>query len=152
MLIALLLEQKGEHGKAKAIYEEVLDKNPNASAATNNLAFYYAEYDPTKNNLARAEKLISPLVKKFKDNIEVMDTAAWIYYRQGHLARARDLLVGVEEKLENRPIISYHLGMICLGLGQKAQAREYLKMAIKNKESFSGRQEAEKVLKELGRH
>ncbi|MBU4186444.1 MAG: tetratricopeptide repeat protein [Proteobacteria bacterium] len=148
MLIAALLEQKGEYDKAKTIYEEVLDKNPNASVAANNLAFYYAEHEPTKENLARAEELISPLVEKFKDNLEVADTAAWICYRKGDLEKARDLLLGVEEKLGDRPTVSYHMGMIYLGLGEKGRAKEYLQMALKSKEGFPNRKDAERAVKD----
>lgn len=80
----------------------------------------------------------------------MVDTAAWIYYRKGDLARARDLLLGVEEKFDNRPTVYYHIEIIYFNLGQKGKAKEYLQMAIESKESFPGRQEAAKALKELG--
>jgi len=149
MLIAALLEQKSEYSKAKAIYKEVLAKRPDASAAANNLAFYYAEHDPTKENLGKAEKLISPLLDKFKDDPNVIDTAAWIYYRRGDFKKARGLLLSIEEKARNVPVLNHHLGMISFRLGKKAEARQYLHLATESKQPFPGRDEAETLLREL---
>ena len=144
-----LLLALGEYGEARVIYEDVLDKNPKSSAAANNLAFYYAEHEPTEKNLSKAEKLIGPLLEKFKDNPDVVDTAAWIYYRKSDFETARDLLLGVEEKIGSRPIVNYHLGMIYLSLGNQAEARQHLQLATQGQEQYSGRKEAEKTLKTL---
>ena len=43
------------------IYEAVLAQNPDTPAAANNLAFYYAEHDPTPENLEKAEKLLASI-------------------------------------------------------------------------------------------
>jgi tetratricopeptide (TPR) repeat protein len=149
MLIAGLLEQKGEPGKAKAIYEEILVKNPGMPQATNNLVFFLAEHEPNKDNIARAEKLITPLLERFKNNPFIVDTGAWVYYRKGEYSKARDLLLNIDEKLRNNPSIHYHMGMIYLRLGEKDKAKAYLQLALKNKEKFSGREEAEKELKNI---
>ncbi|MBW2602501.1 MAG: tetratricopeptide repeat protein [Deltaproteobacteria bacterium] len=146
MLIATLLEKKGEFSKAKRLYEEVLEKNPKSSAAANNLAFFYAEHEPTKENLARAERLVGPLLEKHKDNPDIVDTAAWIYYRKEDFERARDLLAGVSDMTGKRSIISYHLGMVYLALGNEVEGRKHLEEAMKGEEQFPGRSEAEKKL------
>ncbi|MBW2109214.1 MAG: tetratricopeptide repeat protein [Deltaproteobacteria bacterium] len=149
MLLATLLERRGDAVEAKQIYEDVLDKHPGSSAAANNLAFYYAEHEPTKENLARAQELIGPLATRFKDNADVVDTAAWVAYRKGDLEKARDLLEAVSDKSESRPIIKYHLGMIYLGLGEKDRARAALQDATQDAEDYPGRGEAEKALAAL---
>jgi tetratricopeptide (TPR) repeat protein len=66
MLIAEVYEKTGKFGKARKIYKEILNKNPNVHVAANNLAFNYADYEPTKKNLEKAEKLIGPLLIKYK--------------------------------------------------------------------------------------
>ena len=149
MVIATLLDQQGKHGQAREIYEEVLEKKPDLLVAANNLAFYYAEYDATEENLAKAERLMSPLIQKHKDAPNLADTAAWVYFRQGKFERARDLLLEVEEKARATPVISFHLGMIYYGLGEDDGARKYLQHALESEEAFMGREEAEKTLKEL---
>jgi predicted Zn-dependent protease len=86
---------------------------------------------------------------KFRGHPDFMDTTAWLYYRQGRLAKARDLLLSMEDKIGNRPVIQYHLGMIYLGLEQKAEAKAHLELAIRSKQDFPGRTEAERVLNDL---
>jgi len=149
LLSAMTLEQKGEYKKAKGIYEEVLAKDPGVPMAANNLAFYYAEYEPTKETLAKAEKLVAPLLEKFKNVPSLVDTGAWVYYRKGEYKKAKDLLLGIDEKARNIPVINYHMGMIYLGLGEKDKAKSHLQLALKDRENFPGRQEAEKEMKKL---
>jgi len=151
MIIAALLEKKGEHDKAKAIYEEVLKKDPDSSAAGNNLAFYYAEHEPTSENLAKAEELIEPLIQKHKNSPHILDTAAWVYYRQGKYEKARDLLISVEDKSRDMPSINYHLGMIYLELGEKKEAEKYLRLALKSETPFPEKETAQNALHSLNK-
>jgi tetratricopeptide (TPR) repeat protein len=150
MLMATLLEQAGDSKQAKGIYEQVLEKNPDISAAANNLAFYYAQYEPTTENLLKAKRLVGPLMTRFKDNPNVVDTAAWIEYRQGNLEKARDLFSGVEAEGKKIPVISYHMGMLYFRLGDTGKARSFLQAAVKGPDKFPGREEAEKTLREIG--
>jgi tetratricopeptide (TPR) repeat protein len=149
MLIAALLEKKGEYQKAKALYEEVLEKDPDSTAAANNLAFYYAAHEPTTENLARAQALIEPLIQKHKDLPHIVDTAAWVYYRQGKYEKARDLLMQVEEKVSDIPSINYHLGMIYLQLGDKRKAEKHLRLALQSEEPFPEKEDAKDTLQSL---
>ncbi|HUT43578.1 MAG TPA: hypothetical protein VMW95_04505, partial [Desulfobacterales bacterium] len=105
--------------------------------------------EPTKENLAKAEKLIAPLLEKFKNVPSLVDTGAWVYCRKGEYGKARNLLLGIDEKARNIPAINYHLGMIYLGLGEKDKAKSHLQLALKGKENFPGRQEAEKEMEKL---
>jgi len=151
LLMASLLERKGEPARAKAIYEDVLKKNPNAAAAANNLAFYYAEYEPTADNIAKAEKLIAPLLEKHGNVPHVTDTAAWVYYRKGNYERAKSLILSNYETASRFPAVQYHLGMIYLRLGDNEKARNHLKLALQGKDQFPGRVEAEKELAALAK-
>lgn len=149
LIVATLFDRKGEYTKAKDIYREVLDKNPNISMAANNLAFYYAEHEPTVKNLAEAERLIKPLLKKFDKSPYIMDTAAWIYYQQGNYEKAGGLLPFLEEKAARIPDMSYRLGMIYLKLGEKMKAREHLWSALNSRQFFYGKEDAIKVYNTL---
>lgn len=135
--------------KACRFYEEVLDRNPKNLIAANNLAFYMAEYEPSPENLSRAESLMRPWVEKFPKQPELVDTLAWIKYRQGKYDRARELLEGLGDKVKKYPVISYHLGMVYYRLGEKERALEYLKEALKGQKGFPGRKEAERVVQSL---
>jgi tetratricopeptide (TPR) repeat protein len=149
LVVATLLEERGDHVGAKGIYEDILKRDSGVHAAANNLAFYYAEYDPTPENIAQGERLVLPLLDRFKDDPSFADTAAWLSYRQGNYDRAKAFLAPFADQSENRPVIQYHLGMIYLGLNQKAEAKRHLNLAVKSQEDFPGRKEAELALEEL---
>jgi tetratricopeptide (TPR) repeat protein len=149
MITASLYEKEGKTDKAAGIYREVLEKNPRSVVAANNLAFYYAEYDPTPENLREALRLIAPLIERYAHEAVVVDSAAWVYYKMGDYARARDLLLGVKEKLDRVPIGQYHLGMAFLKMNDRRQAKEWLEKSVSGKEEFRGRQQAQELLKTL---
>jgi tetratricopeptide (TPR) repeat protein len=149
LLTATLYEQTGQLGKAKPIYEDILAQNPNIHSAANNLAFYYAEMEPTEENLDKAERLMEPLLEKFKDNVNIVDTAAWVAYRKGEYKKALSLLEGIDEKARSMPVVQYHMGMMYLREGQKARAKEMLTLALEDKTPFPGRAEADRTLREL---
>ncbi len=149
MITASLYEKQGKPEEAGAIYQEVLAKNPQSMVAANNLAFYYAEYDSSPENLQEALRLIAPLIERFPQQPVVADSAAWVYYKLGEYALARDLLLGVKDKLDKIPIGQYHLGMVCLKLDDRRQAKEWLTKSVSSKEEFNGRDNALKLLKTL---
>ncbi|MBN2687572.1 MAG: tetratricopeptide repeat protein [Deltaproteobacteria bacterium] len=146
LLMAMTMEQKGEPKEAAAIYEEILGKTPDSPLAANNLAFYYAEYEPTKENLEKAEKIMAPLLEKFKNEPAIVDTGAWVFYRKGDYKKAADLMTNIQDKIKKVPAINYHVGMIHLGLGDKPTAQEHLKRAVESGEKFPGYEDAQKAL------
>ncbi len=136
---------------AKAIYEEILEKNPENRLAANNLAFYYAQHAPSEENLEKAKSLVVPLLEEFIEVPEIVDTWAWIRYRQGDYNEAKDLLMRVEAKGKNIAAFNYHLGMVLYRLGEKSNAVKYLELALKGDDVFPGRNEAESTLNDLKR-
>jgi tetratricopeptide (TPR) repeat protein len=147
-LLANLYEQTGNFTAAAGIYEKILEKNPKAVVAANNLAFYYAAYRPTAENLDRAEKLLAPYLEKFKDEPTLMDTAAWVYYQNGKYEAALKFMQGVEDKIQSVPEALYHLAMIQMKLGRAKEARANLEKALQT-EKFPGREEAAAALHKL---
>ncbi|MGB5156394.1 MAG: tetratricopeptide repeat protein [Desulfobacterales bacterium] len=150
ILTAGLYEKKGDIKKSRQIYEEVLKKYPGHILASNNLAYYYAEYEPTKENLDKAESLILPLIEKYKESPSVMDTASWIYYHKAQYDNALNILIKIEDKGDLIPEINYHLGMIYQKLGNFEKAKEHLNSAINNHRAFAGKDNAKKILLKLG--
>jgi predicted Zn-dependent protease len=147
--ITRILEGRGEISKARVIHEEMVSRYPNSPLLVNNLAFHLAEYAPTPANLNRADKLLAPFMKTYGKNYHFADTAAWIAYRQGRYAQARELLAGLDAQTLRNPAISYHLGMVYLALGNTAEARSYLNVAAASREPFPGDREAREALKKL---
>lgn len=149
VVLATLLERTGRVKEAKELFQEVVDKKPDSVVAANNLAFYYAQHDPTEEKLLKAEKLLRPLQRKHPNVPQIMDTAAWISYRKGELEKARDILAPFAAKTRQMSTIQYHLGMIYLGLGEKEPAAEALAAALEDGRDFPGKDEARRSLAEL---
>jgi len=148
LLLATLCEEKGDHAMSAKYYMDALDINPNLPVAANNLAFYYAEYEPTKKNLKKARELMEPLFSKYKGNPNFMDTMAWIDYRMGEYRTAWDRLASIEKLKKRSPVINYHLAMIYYRLGKIDRAKKYLHMAMDSGTDFPGKGNAARMLKE----
>ena len=104
-IIGILYEEKGEMKKAVAMYEGVLAKKPDSPVAGNNLAFYYVEHEPTTEGLNKAARIIKPLLKAHKESPQIVDTAAWLHYRNGEFEKGRDLILGMDEKARQVPVV-----------------------------------------------
>ncbi len=149
LLLADLYGKEGNYKRAINLYRGVLSREPKNVAALNNLAFYLAQYEPTLENLKWAEEKLYPLVKKYPNRPEIIDTLAWIKYRKGEYKEALHLLKNLEEKGDLSPIISYHLGCIYYHLGERKKAMFYLQKALNQEEQFIGRKEAQELFYKL---
>ncbi len=77
------------------------------------------------------------------------DTEAWVKFLQGDYAGA---LAAQEPALgfaSQEPCIAYHAGAIHLKLGNPAEARKYLQLALAHKRPFSGRSDASGLLEQV---
>ncbi len=145
--LAALYHQDGEHQKVIALYEERSKKNPASLIDLNNLARYLAEYGDNAEALSRAAKLAEPLAKT--NNPFMLDTVAWIDYKQGNYDKALKNLLNIVELNPDIALSNYHLGMVYVKQGDKAAAKNYLQKAIDKKTDFNGLTEAKETLKTL---
>ena len=146
MLTGVIYEQKGDTAKARDAYEKVLAIEPRAGAAANNLAWIYSEYGGDKDKalqLAQMAKEVAP------EDPRVSDTLGWILYKRGVYQRALSLLLDSAAKLPDNPQVQYHLGMTYAQLGDQANARKALNVAIGSPADFQGKDEARKTLAAL---
>ena len=63
-----------------AAYEETMKYQPNHAGAANNLAWLYAE---SGQQLDRAWSLAEKARTLMPDDPNIMDTLAWVYYKNG---------------------------------------------------------------------
>jgi tetratricopeptide (TPR) repeat protein len=146
MLTGVIYEQKGDTAKARDAYEKVLAVEPRAAAAANNLAWIYSEYGGDKDKalqLAQMAKEVAP------DDPRVSDTLGWILYKRGIYQNALSLLRESAAKLPDNPQVQYHLGMTYAQLGDQANARKALNVAIGSPADFQGKEDARKTLAAL---
>ncbi len=149
MMAADILGAGGQYKEAVKLYEDVLARNPKADIAANNLAQLIADYQENdsaaleKARLA-AERFISATNPLF------LDTLAWVYFKQGHVAQARTIMERVMAFGDKLPAqIFYHHGAILAKLGQTEEAKQALQKALANGSAYAGKTEAQKLLESL---
>lgn len=146
MMLGIIDEIQKKYGEAAERYKRALDRDPNFAPAANNLAWHYAEREGKLDialELARRAKQLLP------DDPNVADTLGWVLYRRGLFAAAIEHLKFSAEKLPQNAEVHFHLGMAYLRNGDKARAKAELTTAL-NSGEFSGKEEAERALKEAG--
>lgn len=146
MVLAAIFERSQDYEAAIAEYEYVLTQQPGSMVAANNLASLLSDHRSDKASLNRAESLAASLqqtqVPQFKD------TLGWINYRRGDFKAAVRLLDQAAAALPNVALVSYHLGMSYLALGQDRSALNEFQAALgKSPDS----ELAEKIKAELNR-
>jgi len=119
-----------EYSKSDQAYEEALRFNPNNDMVLNNYSYYLSL---RKENLDKAEKMSSLLVKNFPDNASYLDTHAWVLYAREKYKEAKKV---IEKAIQTgHPTATHfeHYGDILFQLGdidnavkqwQKAKQRD----------------------------
>jgi tetratricopeptide (TPR) repeat protein len=149
LALGKIYEQQKLYDQAMAVYGKALEAQPNLWAAANNLAFLIAESSNDPKDLERALALGLKANDLRPGDPLVQDTLAWIYFKQGNLQQARQLLTDAIAESPDNPVLNYHLGAVLAQSGSLLEAREKLTAALAANELFQGREEAEKLLAEL---
>ena len=150
MALAGLYEQTGNKNEARKLYENVIKKMPDNLLAINNLAALLIE-----SNVSTDVTRGLSLAERFKDadNVYLQDTYAWGLVKNGKNNEGLTVLESLITKEPKMAEIRYHLGVAHLKNGNKATAivelKQALSLAEKQKRSFTGKEDAEKLLKEL---
>jgi len=145
--LAVIYQNEGNYDEVIKLYDKAYEKHPNSEIIVNNLASYIAEHQATEENLARAEKMAVMLENSKNPNM--LDTAAWVAYKQGHYKKAQKLLETAIELGANSPEISYHLGMAYYKQGHIDLAKVQIEKALSSKFEFMNIEQARRVLKEI---
>jgi tetratricopeptide (TPR) repeat protein len=145
-MVGMIQQSRNLSKEARATYEQVLQHDPQAAVAANNLAWLYAEEGV---NIDLALQLAQTAKAGLPKNAEANDTLGWIYYRKGLLSPAiREFEEAVQRDPLN-PIYQYHLGMAYAKNGNRDDARRALGAALRLNPDFSGSNEARTLLASL---
>lgn len=147
--LATLLHNEGKHDEVIKLYEEAYKKYPDSVVTINNLASYLTDYGNDQESLKRAAELSEPFA--LSNNPNMLDTAAWIAFKQGSYIEAQQLLEKAVELGPISPVISYHLGMVYYKQGDNNSAKSYLSKAISTSENFKGIEQAREILHTIER-
>ena len=108
-----------EFAKSDAAYDEALAQNPNNDVVLNNYSYYLAL---RKENLEKADKMSSLLVKLFPENLSYIDTRAWVLFAMEKYKEARRVMEKVVQSGQVSAIHFEHYGDILFQLGEVDQA------------------------------
>ncbi len=145
MLLASVLADQGLIEEAIAAYETVLRINPRNILSANNLATLLADHKQDAPHLERAFLLSREFEKELAHPL-FLDTVGWVRFKMGHMEEALRLIKQAVAKAPDLPTLNYHFGSALYQSGKKQEAKVYLAKALKSKEAFQGRREAEQLL------
>jgi tetratricopeptide (TPR) repeat protein len=132
--------------EARKRYERVLELNPRAPVAANNLAWMYAQ---SGANLDIALQLAQIAKAQLPDRPEVNDTLGWIYCQKGLTGLAIQALTESTRSQPDNPTYLFHLGVAYAKAGDAPKARAALDKALATDPRFQGNTEARDLLARL---
>lgn len=148
--IHLLLGQlyQGENllQQAERHYRAAIESPGNAAAAYNNLAYMLATQ---RGNAEAAVPLAEQAVKLGGGVPAFLDTLGWVYHLNGETDKAMRLLERAKARMPDEPSVRFHLGMVYLEAGRRADARAELREALSISDAFPEAEKAAEVLKSL---
>jgi tetratricopeptide (TPR) repeat protein len=145
-MVGMIQQSRNMPDDARATYERVLQQDPTAAVAANNLAWLYLE---SGANLDLALQLAQTAKAAMPKHAEVSDTLGWIYYHKGMLAPAIRELEEAVQRDATQPLYQYHLGVAYARHGNQNGARRALEAALRLKSDFDGAAEARRILSTL---
>jgi Flp pilus assembly protein TadD len=146
-MAGLILQAQGKDEEARRRYERLVELDPRAAVASNNLAWMYASRG---EQLDRALQLARAAKAELPDHAGVNDTLGFVYIKKQLPALAIPPLRLAVEKDPGNPAFHYHLGLAYSQTGDKGAARQALEQALKLRADFEGAEDARKVLRTLG--
>jgi tetratricopeptide (TPR) repeat protein len=157
-LLAMMMQDTDRNVEAAKLYRKVLEIDPKSVIAMNNLAWILCEGDPVPRGTAQggaaedvpepepasgrgsagqykeALELAEKGLKIVPDYVDLLDTRGYAYYRLGDFDKAMsDFAECMKQYPTNSPLSAtprFHLAMTCAAMKRRAEAVEYLRMAL----------------------
>ena len=144
MALATSYLEDGEHRSAEEMYESLIEDEPNAIGALNNLAWiYYLDGNKKSIELAERAHKLAPGVGA------ITDTLGWVLTEFGETKRGIKLLEQALEESPGTPDIQYHLAEALSRDGRKEDALKLVSEALSSKADFENRKKAQQLLTAL---
>lgn len=131
---AYTLESLKKYTEMEQALKTVLEQEPENAAALNLYAYSLAQRG---ERLDQAQEYIARALAVNPEDVSFIDTQAWVYFKQGKVAQAADLLASVSDELALQDAdVAYHKGAVAYAQGSFEEARKYLGLARRqNKEA-----------------
>jgi tetratricopeptide (TPR) repeat protein len=134
MMAALVAHALGDVSDAQTRYEKVLEIEPRAALAANNLAWLYAD---SRQNLDLAQQLAETATRQWPTNAGMSDTLGWVYYqrqRAGPALRQFERAIALDSTVA---LYHYHLGLAHQLSGDREGSRRALEAALRLDPGFT---------------
>jgi tetratricopeptide (TPR) repeat protein len=125
--LALLYEQARDYARAKDRYAEVVRVEPNNAVALNNLAYNLAVH---QNNLAEALPFARRAWAVTPNNVNIVDTLAWIHHLQGNSSEAARLLRTMVQRDTGLAEVHLHAAIVFAAVGDLRESERQLVLAV----------------------
>ncbi|WP_255665393.1 tetratricopeptide repeat protein [Luteitalea sp. TBR-22] len=142
-MAAIAVQQQGNEAEARRRYEKILEIDPQAALAANNLAWMLASKG---EQLDRALQLAQSAKAALPDEPEINDTLAVVYLKKQLPALAIPPLKVALERVPGNPAFHYHLGQAYAQTGNKDAARQALEQALRLQPDFADADAARQLL------
>lgn len=143
MFAATVQTDESDYRAAADTYEKLLMRNPQYSAALNNLAWLYSDH---LGDLDKAYSLAQRARQLLPADPSTADTLGWVLYKQGQYASALGLLQEAASGLPQNPEVQYHLGLDNYMLDNEDSARQGFQSAVASDAAFADRQACQEYL------
>jgi len=126
----------GDRQKAADTYQRIFKIDGKFWPAYNQYAYEIAEANSTPDLAAALQDANTSLTLARKQNVldvqeaEIVDTIAWVEYRQGNLKQAEADETAALEAMPTEEESLYHLGMIFLAEGDKTGAKSEIQKSL----------------------
>jgi len=127
-------------------YQGIIRASPEDAAVLNNLAVLYQKIgDPRALPTAENAYQLAPR------NPFVMDTLGWLLIQHGQIKRGLELLENAVSLAPGSTELRFHYANALMKSGNTAKARTEIRTLLASKGTFPMREEAEAMLKQLGK-
>ena len=133
-MAAMLVDGQNKRPEAKKRYQEILDIDPAAGLAANNLAWLWAN---DGENLDQALRLAQSASIRFPDSPEIQDTIGWIYFKKELPSLAIVAFQASADKEPGNPLFRLHLAQALAKSGEVGKARQAAQEAIRLKPDYA---------------
>ncbi len=148
-MIAQSLHLQNRVAEARQRYERILEIDPRAAIAANNLAMVLLQEG---QSLDRALELAQTATQQQPDNPNFTDTLGAAYLRKGLASLAVPPLESSVRKNPSNPEFQYHLGQAYAQVGRQGEAKAALQKALTLSPGFDGASDARQLLSDLAQN
>jgi len=145
------LANLGELEKVRSLYKELLKTYQGMPILLNNAAniLYHSN---SQNDKQQALYYAQQAYKKVPENVDIIDTLAWIESRNGNYPKALSLFRDALVIDFNNPEIKYHLAITLAKQERMNEAQKLLIEAVQSDRDFSEKEQAQQLLKKWLKH